>query len=275
MRVLVLGATGFVGTHLCARLRADGHEVVGIGREECWVGKSDAIVNCAGQLWDPVRMVDDNLACVADALDCARKWEARYIQVGSSSETGPVEGARSESTPCNPSNLYEATKLAATHLCLGYAQEFGLDAVVARPFSLYGPGDTLRKLLPTLARHWVAGTPITIHPGGHDWLHVDDFIEGLVLLLRAPVEATKGQVYHFGTGISTDNVEVASQFNWAVGGSLQTTYAAAKLRPYDVMDWRSDSSKARAALGWTPKVTLREGITRFAASLMDDGAPGL
>lgn len=291
MRIAVLGANGFIGKALCARLERDGHTVIRcvrgstLGNTACeYWARYDTIVNCAGQLSDPSKMLADNLLlCPGLLLDeCSLahfRSTVRIIHLGSSSETGPIEGPRSESTPCNPSNLYEATKLAATHLCLGYAAEYDMDVCVARPFTVYGSGDALRKLLPTLWRAWTEGKPFTCHPGGHDWVHIDDFIEGLVALIHAPRAATKGQVYHFGTGISTPNAEVTALFACAVGGSGPTiVHSQTKLRPYDVMDWRADSSKARAALGWTPKVTLQEGISRFVTEqwfATENGVPGL
>lgn len=282
MRVIVNGAYGFLGTHLCARLEALTHEVIRIGRHNRpdydRTRPVDAIINCAGQLYDHSLMVEDNLALTFGLLEASREASMpRFIQVGSSSETGPTEGLRSETTFCRPSNLYEATKLAATNLCLGYASEYNMDVVVARPFTLYGPGDRPRKMLPTLWRAWVEEKEFVCHPGGHDWIHVDDFVEGLVLLLEAPRALTQGEIYHFGTGVSTPNEEVISLFNTAVGGAgVKTVYASTKLRPHDVSEWAADNTKARA-LGWTPNTSLSQGIRRFVDAMWfkEEVAPGL
>jgi nucleoside-diphosphate-sugar epimerase len=264
MRILLTGSTGFVGRHLKARLERDGHEVRPFYRGEISIPVYiDAIINCAGELDRADQMIGSNVKLVTDLLGLARTAHClRFIQIGSSSETGPVEGRRSETTPCQPSNLYEATKLAATNLCLGYAQQFDKDICIARPFTLYGSNDKPRKMLPTLWRARQENLPFSCFAGGHDWLHVDDFVEGIVKLLHAPREATKGQIYHFGSEVCTSNSHVVEQF-MEVAGKLDVTYHTGRFRPYDVEDWCADSSKAKARLGWEAKISLEEGIHRF------------
>lgn len=266
MTILLTGSTGFLGSHLKRRLLAAGHIVHPVGRGEGLPYESvgfDAVINCAANLDDPERMVASNLDLVGQWLDRARRLGIRrFIQIGSSSETGPVEGQRSETTFCRPSNLYEATKLAATNLCLGYAAQYDLDVVVARPFSLYGSVDKPRKLLPTLWNAFCQGRPIHVYPGGHDWTHVDDFVEGIMLLLTTTAP-TKGHVYHFGTGISTSNAQVAGHFQRAVGSDLNVVSHMEPYHPYDVRDWCADSTKAQTNLGWRPTISVAEGVHRF------------
>lgn len=267
MKILLTGSTGFLGRHLKVRLEKLGHEVLPFGRHDTLStldGREYQVaINCAAELDNPLDMESTNLGLTGDLLWACRAKRARLIQIGSSSETGPVEGPRSELTPCVPTTLYEGTKLAATNLCLGHAGEYDIDVCVARPFTLYGPNDKPRKMLPTLWRTSMAGEPFHCYPGGHDWLHVEDFVDAIILLLNAPREATKGQIYHFGTGISTSNSHVVELFGEAIGFHVPVVYHPQKFRPYDVHDWCADSSKAKARLGWTPKISLEEGIHRF------------
>lgn len=285
MRVILLGASGFIGSHLRARLERDGHGVIPVGRsfqrplvEEDY----DTIINCAGALTDVNLMYWTNTCLVEECLVFARTVGARFIHLGSSSETGPIEGARSEDAPCRPTTIYEATKVAATALCLGYAGQYPTMGVsVVRPFTVYGSGDADRKLLPTLWRAWRDGAPFTCYPGGHDWIHVDDFVEGVLAVLAAPPEVTRGQVFNLGTGISTSNADVVALFNRHVGGAgVTVTHSTGKLHPYDVTDWRADTTKARAVLGWQSRITLDEGIKRFVmdqwfSTSGGETAPGL
>lgn len=263
MKILLTGSTGFIGGHLKARLERDGHQVYCLSRNgpaPDWGLGIGAVINCAGELDDLKLMTGANITLTEGALDTARAIGAKVIQIGSSAETGPIEGPRSEETFCRPSNLYEATKLAATNLCLGYAAQFDLDVCVARPFTIYGPNDKARKMLPTLWRAFCDHQTFHCYPGGHDWLHVDDFVSGIVALLDAPPAVTKGQIFHFGTGINTSNQQVTEMFGHAVGGGFSVVHHTEKLRPYDVLDWRADSTKARALLGWEPQIPLGKGI---------------
>ena len=266
MRILLAGGTGFVGKHFRRRLERDGHEIVLFTRHGTITTLMnetyDTIINCAAELDTPEFMEDSNVTLVQDLLWACKRKGSRMIQLGSSSETGPVEGPRSETTFCRPTNFYEATKLAATNLCLGYAGEWNVNVAVARPFSLYGSHDKLRKMLPTLWRAYRDNFPFSCFCGGHDWTHIDDFAEGIVKLLGAPREITQGQIFHFGTGRSTSNEEIVRLFEAAVGKKLDVTYHTGRFRYYDVMDWRADWSKAKT-LGWEPKVTIEEGVRRF------------
>jgi len=273
MKVVVLGARGFIGSHLCKRLEKDGHTVAPIGRmmrdgdRQIAANGCDAVINCAGQLTQLNRMVYDNIDLVSEWLCyCHNESIPRFIQIGSSSETGPVEGPRIESMPCAPSNLYEATKLAATHLCLGYAKEYGMDVAVARPFTIYGPGDTPRKMLPALWRAWTEEKEFTCYPGGHDWTHIDDFVEGIVKMLIAPGTSIRGQIFNLGTGINTWNERIVELFNKHVsGGGVKVRYSPTKYHAYDVMDWRADTTKTREELGWQSTISIEDGIFRFVA----------
>ncbi len=284
MHVLLLGANGFIGSHLRKRLEADGHDVWGWGRSGLIGDKprswsADVVINCAASLEVAHQMYEDNVAFTNQQLrNHIHAKPHRFIQLGSSSETGPFEGARREDQHCAPSNMYEATKLAATNLCLGYAAQWGIEAVVARAYTVYGSNDKPRKLLPTLWRAWKDETPFTCYPGGHDWIHIDDFIQGIMILLHAPAEIVKGQIFNLGTGICTSNARIVELFNEAVGsGGVKVTYASDKLHPYDVTDWRADMTKSRMTIGFAPKVTIEQGIKRFVADswFAEEAAPGL
>lgn len=265
MKILLTGSTGFIGRHLKDALFLEGHEVVCLSRVSRYgvAKKVDAVINCAGELDNYDKMLDSNLTLVTDLLNFTKSMSVgKFIQIGSSAETGPIEGIRSETTFCQPSNLYEATKLAATNLCLGYASEFNIDISVARPFTVYGNDDKPRKMLPTLWRAYCEGTVFNCYSGGHDWIHVNDFVSGVIAMLDSPPSVTAGQIFHFGTGISTDNEAVVKTFEQAAG-SFFVKYHTGKLRLHDVMNWTADSSKARARLGWKPKFSLEAGIKDF------------
>ncbi len=191
-------------------------------------------------------------------------WAKRFIQIGSSSEYGRTDSVRREDSVCIPSNVYEATKLAATALCQGYAARYDLDISVARPFSLYGPGDKARKLIPALYRSYIEHKPIDLYPGAHDWLEVSDFVEALVLLLGAPTEVTKGQVFNFGTGVSSSNLAVVAALESALGSKFDVRYqTGARFHAHDVDNWVADATKARSVLGWAPKHDLQSGMHAY------------
>jgi UDP-glucuronate 4-epimerase len=266
MIIYVAGHRGFVGSHLVRRLQSEDHTVVTLDRDNPYHdGPIDLIVNCAAELTNEDRMFNSNIVLVDGLLSIVRaRPNIRMIQIGSSSEYGRINTIRREDTVCIPSNVYEATKLAATALCQGYASRYDLDICVARPFSLYGPNDKPRKLIPTLYRSLIDHRQIDVYPGEHDWLYIDDFVDGLISLINAPREVTKGQIFNFGTGISSSNREVVEALEQAVGGKLNVVFKTdGRYHSHDVDNWVADASKARTILGWQPRYDLAVGIQAF------------
>lgn len=273
MTILLTGATGFVGQHLRRSLlaRIDRPKTIIMPRRQLNLdtvtleqGPIDTIINCAAELTDETKMVESNVGLVVRLLEFARINKVpRFIQIGSSSEYGKTNEIRREDLICKPTNTYEATKLAATDICMMFAKNEDMDVCVARPFSLYGPGDKARKLIPTLYRSHIDHSSVSVHDGSHDWLYIDDFIDGLISLIGAPRAATQGQVFNFGTGVSSSNRQIVEGLELALGSKLNVTYQSTRYHAHDVDHWVADSTKARTALGWTPKVSLEAGLKAY------------
>lgn len=270
MTILLTGSTGFVGRHLLARLQRDGHHILLPYRrswsfddwaEENDTDEVDAVINCAGEINDKGEMFESNVVFAHKLLSFVEDRNIpKFIQIGSSSEYGDMNEPRREDALCVPVDLYSATKLAATALCQGFASQYDMDVVVARPFSLYGPGDTPRKLIPRLIKSVFDGSIVDLNPWGrHDWIYIDDFIDGLCVLLRTSRALTKGEIVNFGTGISTTNSEVARSFRW---DTAPRPPSFRRVEGPVGPDWVADITKARA-LGWAPKYDLRSGLSEL------------
>lgn len=269
--ILLCGASGFIGGHVKARLESLGHEVVSLrrGLPAAIEGRPEAIINCAAELVDESKMIESNVELVHTLIDLAVKWHIdKVIQVGSSSEYGPTNEIRREDMTCVPSTAYERTKLTATEWVCASAWTKDIDACVARPFSVYGPNETPRKLIPQLWDHLMDGRTFELHDGSHDFIYIDDFVDGIVALLDAPREVTKGEIFNFGSGRSTSNHEVLAAFQEAanemkLGCSITYHLNPKPFRPYDVTNWQADISKAARVLEWRPKVSFKDGLKRY------------
>jgi nucleoside-diphosphate-sugar epimerase len=269
MKILLTGSTGFIGRHLLLRLTAEGHTVLCSRRGDnvyasFEAGHPEVIIHCAGEVKNSNKMFESNVDLTYQLLLCAKHFDSGYckfISLGSSSEYGPTNEIRTESMLCHPSDLYETTKLAATVLCQGYAA-MGVDACVVRPFSVYGSGLQTNRFMSVLYRSFLGGDPIDLHPGAHDWIYIDDFIQGVMTLLSQPSQVTKRQIFNLGTGISTPNKEIVWLFERLLDTKANVHYTDIKSHSYDVKNWQADISKMKI-LGWEPRVTLEEGIKRF------------
>jgi len=267
MTILLTGSTGFVGRHLLARLQRNGHEVVcytrGMQLAPELIDTPDAIIHCAGEISAPHRMVESNVMLTHSILQFAQlAGVAKVIHIGSSSEYGKTDLPRREDMVCIPTCLYDGTKLAATALCQGFAAQFDMDVCIARPFSLYGPGDTPRKLIPRLYRAYTSGQLMDLYPGSHDWTSIHDFCDGLSFLLTQPRERTKGQIFNFGTGVSSTNLDVLRAMEQVVGAPIAVNLKAENLFSYDTDQWVADTTKTRT-LGWVSQWSLQRGLEDY------------
>lgn len=273
MTILVPGHKGFVGRYLAPALNRLGHTVIPMGRGDPFPDSPvEAIINCAGEINDLTRMVDSNTSFVGRLLDWALAARAKVIHIGSSSEYGSTNRQRKESDACTPASLYDGTKLAATALCQGYAAQYDMDICVARPFSLYGAADAPRKLIPRLLTAYRTSETLDVYAGSHDWVYIDDFIDGLITLLNSPREKTKGDIVNFGTGVATTNREVIATLACS-GITVRARYHDEKRSAYDVANWQAYPFNTTLNYGWEAKWSfeagIRETVNRERQSLHD------
>ncbi len=268
MHIFLTGSTGFIGRHLKTFLFSKGHEVFTYQRNNCLVPElfvdevwqPDLFIHCAAELKRDDLMFDSNVVLTNKMLKFARDLGSRFIQIGSSSEYGPTNESRREGLAClSPNCLYDATKLAATNLALAFSAQYGMDVCVVRPSTVYGHG-MRTNFLPML---WESrNKEIEVWAGAHDWIYIDDFLDGLEVLMNT--KKTKGQIYNLGTGISTPNINVAFLFQKELQkrGMEGHFHFVDKRNQSDVDHWRINNRKMRN-LGWKPKVNLKEGLRRY------------
>ena len=289
-RALVLGAGGFVGRHLCARLRADGWDVVGTVRPgaghpspgEVAVDLADpAALEAAVRAADPdvafhlaagrarATAADRRATAAVNTSSGLHLVEAlgercrAVVRLGSSTEYAAVDGPMDETAPLSPRGFFGATKAAGSLLLVAAAHERGLRSAVLRAFQVYGPGDHDGRLVPTVLRAARDGSvlPLTAPGSRRDWVHVDDVVEACVRAAAAD-DLPAGTVLNVGTGRQTANEELVATAERATGRRIRVDVGAHPGRSWDTGSWVSDPSRARALLGWEPVVELEDGLRR-------------
>ncbi len=285
-RALVLGAGGFVGRHLCARLSADGWDVVGTVRPGSGGGVPVDLADPAA-LTEAVRAADPDVAFhlaaararstaaervataavnTSSALHLVEALGARcraVVRLGSSTEYAAVDRPMDETAPLVPRGFFGATKAAGSLLLAAAAQERGVRAAVLRAFQVYGPGDHAGRLVPTVLRAARDGTvlPLTAPGSRRDWVYVGDVVDACVRAATAD-QLAPGAVLNVGTGRQTANEELVAAAERATGRRIRTDVGAHPGRSWDTGSWTSDPSLARALLGWEPVVGLEDGLRR-------------
>jgi len=305
MRLLVLGAGGFIGTHVRRGAAAAGLDVVTAGRSgrpgapghrrvDLAAGDPepvaaviravapDAVVNCAGATCGgPAALVGANLtgvATLARAMLLAG-GAARLVHLGSAAEYGPsAPGVPvSEVTEARPAGLYGVTKLAGTR-CVELAVTAGLDAVVLRVFNPVGPGAppaTLPGGLAAALRLALRdGTVVRTGPleAVRDFVDVRDVADAV--LAAATAAALPHAVLNVGSGRPAQARTVADHLA-AISGYLAGVRedADGTSRSAEI-DWQqADIGLAAQVLGWIPRRDLATSLTDLWEASLDPSDP--
>jgi nucleoside-diphosphate-sugar epimerase len=307
VRVLVIGASGFLGRHVRDRAAAAGLDVSTAGRSplpdsraHCELDLAaaqpaalaaaladqapDVVVNCAGSTCGDVgTLAAANVTGTATLVGAMRRTgrSIRLVHLGSAAEYGPSEPgtAVAESAPARPAGAYGATKLAGTRLVeLGRAT--GLDAVVLRVFNPVGPGapETILpgRLVRELRRAAAEGTDVRLGPldAVRDFVDARDVGDAAVAAATAPL--LPAAVLNVGSGAAVPVRTLVRELA-AISGydGPVSEDGAGPGRPGGApaaLSWQqADIGLARRDLGWRPR---RDLATSLADLWEECHAPG-
>jgi NAD dependent epimerase/dehydratase len=214
----------------------------------------------------PREFLDANIVGTLNIVEAARRVEVRRIVHTSTSEVYGTarEVPISEQHPLNPQSPYAATKSAADQLALSYWRSFSIPVAVARPFNTFGPRQSARAVIPTIITQALSRDVIELGSTHttRDFVFAEDTIAGLDACGRT--EGIEGEVVNLGTGSEISIGEVVERVLAIVGRDLPVEAASERMRPdqSEVERLIADWSKARALLGWEPRVDFDEGLRR-------------
>jgi UDP-glucuronate 4-epimerase len=241
-------------------------------------GGADAVVHLAAlagvrpSLERPAAYADVNVRGTAAVAAAALAAGVRRMVFASSSsvygerEGGPFRETDAVERPISP---YAATKRAGELLLHSFHATQGLSVVCARIFTAYGPRQRPDLAIRKFAERMLRGEPIPVFGDGtavRDFTYVDDLVDGLVRALDAELGFS---ILNFGAGRTVSVVAVIAALERALGRKAKIDWLPKQ--PGDVSRTWSDSSAARAALGYAPRVPIEAGIERFAAWLRANG----
>ncbi len=275
-RVLVTGATGFIGRRAVAALEAAGHDVHAVARPAVDLlapGAAEALVSEAeatdllhlawyaepGAFWrspENVRWVEASLALLRAFADAGGR---RATLVGTCAEYDWAHGFCSEGvTPLAPATLYGRSKHGLHTVASGLAAERGLSLAWARVFFLYGPGEHPARLVATLVSRLLRGEPAEISEGTQlrDFLHVDDVAGALVAIAGSGVEGA----VNVGSGVPVAVRDLAATVGELTGRADLIRYGAVPTAPGDPPLIVADTRRLAGEAGFTPRFGLRDGL---------------
>jgi len=301
MRFLITGAAGFLGAPLANRLIQEGHRVVGL--DDLSTGDPERLspevhlvrgdVNDRPKLWSLLQEVDCvyhlaarvivpesvlypreynqvNVGGTVTLMEAMRDVGVRRVVFISSGtiygnqKTQPVR----ESCRPNPRSPYAVSKLSAEYYVRSIGDLWGIETVCLRVFNAYGPGQRLpptnAPVIPYCIRQAIDHGTIVIHGDGtqtRDYVYIDDVVDAMAISATLP--DIKRLIINVGSGKETSVKDVIKQV-------LDITQAKPEIVTNKTHDsgpsrMRADLGLAEKKLGYKPKVSLVEGLTRTIA----------
>ena len=303
MRVLVTGADGFVGGHLCEALDAAGDvvlplcgsshsklvstrtaQVVDIRnpkavRDAVLSARPDAIIHLAAvssvarSHVEPAETFEVNARGTLSLCLAARSLESpvRVLLVSSGEVYGTIAGKADEEMRLAPLSPYAASKAAAELVAFQFARSYGLHVVCARPFTHLGAGQAPTFAVPSFARQLVAvrqsGGSGTLSVGDlepiRDFSHVRDVVAAYRLLLE---RAPSGETYNVCSGEDRSVRSVLDELIELTQVSVDVRVDPTKLRPTEIPRLVGNPAKLHA-LGWMPRWTVRDALADVLAEV--------
>lgn len=284
--VLVTGASGFIGAHLCERLVRAGatiHAVSRVPRSQTtdlrwWQGdladsetvrrlvsavRPDSIIHLASYV-SGARDLNavlptlhaNGVAAVNLLVAATESGCRRMVLAGSLEEPAPDEPVGIPGSP------YAAAKLAASAYARMFHSLYRTPVTIARLFMVYGPAQPdLRKLVPYVSLSLLRGETPRLSSGVRpvDWIYVDDIVEGLIAAVRAP--ELEGESIDLGSGQLVTIHEVVRRIYAILSPDIEPPFGTLPDRPMEQVR-SANLALTTAKTGWRPAIGLDEGLRR-------------
>jgi nucleoside-diphosphate-sugar epimerase len=302
--VLVTGGGGFIGSHLVERLLSDGHEVrvldnFATGKRENLLEWADQVELVEGDLrsyervhtavrgcelvlhqaalpsvprsvQDPLTSSEVNITGTLNVLLAARDEGVRRVVFASSSSiygANPELPKREDLLPL-PMSPYAVAKLAGEGYCRSFHEVFGLETVALRYFNVFGPRqDPLSQyaaVIPNFITARLAGKRPVVYGDGEqsrDFTYVENVVDANLLAISA--DGAAGKLYNIAAGERTTLNQLLDHLGALLGREPGARYDPA--RPGEVRHSQADIGRARRELGYSPSISLEEGLRRTLA----------
>lgn len=309
MRVIITGSSGQIGTNLALRLVRDGHDVFGIDkRRNTWTSdfpyllqdlsghypsfptgiggvdypKSDVVVHLAAHakvhqlVREPHRALE-NMVMTYNVLEYCRQTATPIIFSSSREVYGDIHRFDTEETTADfayTESTYSASKIAGEALIYSYSRCYDLPYLVFRFSNVYGRYDAdigrMVRVIPLFVQRLSRDLPITVYGADKvlDFTHVDDCVEGIVRGIEGLSTGTaRNETINLAYGKGNTLVRMAELVGDTLGKTPVITVAPALLG--EVTHYVANIGKAASLLGYTPAVSLEEGIPKAVEWQLD------
>jgi len=296
MRILLTGASGFLGREIARELRSRGHRVAGMRRRldgqspDDFLGDFLNLKECASFIhgfaphalihcgWSGVPVATrDHLSQYANVpasvalADLAVDAGAQaIIGIGTQAEYGLNAQPVQEDDPACPVTHYGIAKHAAGAALLRLAQQRDARGIWLRLFGLYGPRETAPSMLPWLAQQFAQGRTPDLTPCTQlwDYLHVRDGARAVADLVGSSAEG----LFNLASGHAPPLRETVLLLRDLMAPQIEPRFGAVPFGPEQVHCLAANISRLRAAIAWAPQISLEEGLAELALEAFGAGS---
>lgn len=278
-KILVTGASGFIGKHLVPELYSAGYEVIelnsgtgDISDESTWLmlPQVEVVIHLAGKSFvpdswsNPSAFIKCNLMGTIFALDYCKRNKARLVFISSYLYGNPEVLPIPETAPLTASNPYGFSKKLAEEACQFYSDKFDVNIVILRPFNVYGPGQPLDFLIPSIIQQVIIGGDVRVKDiePKRDYVYVSDLVQAI---LKAIHWKGKFHIFNIGSGVSY-SVENLIQMIQEIKKTSIPVNSSGERRKNEIMNTIADITEAKMQLDWAPQWSLVEGLKQMVTN---------
>ncbi|MDH5666794.1 MAG: NAD(P)-dependent oxidoreductase [Nitrospira sp.] len=275
-KILVTGASGFIGRALAARLKSEGWGVIALDSTDGDIADQETLseldqenishtFHLAGKTFVPDSWANPQAFChtnvlgTVNVLELCKKNRIPLTYISAYVYGHPDSLPISEDSVIKPNSPYALSKRLAEEACEFYANAYDLSVTTIRPFNVYGIGQAEKFLIPEIIRQALdKGGEIVVKDLAprRDYVYLEDLVAALLATLR---KAGGYRVYNIGSGISRSVREIIDIIQ-KIAGTNKKVVSRQMVRTNELMDVSADISKAGVDLSWHPRCSFREGI---------------
>lgn len=297
-RILISGASGFIGKHLLNRLLINSNSIACVDLQfdkefiqsykkkvtlfEGSILDKDFVVSCireyapnfvfhlagsksrSNALQEFKTSLDINYLGTLNLFEaCIDRKELQLITVlGTIEEYGTTHSPFKEDSFELPTSAYGLSKLSATKLSLIFGHQFNLPVVVLRPSIAYGPGQGEDMFIPALIKSLLRREPFRMTEGLQlrDFVYINDLIEAMVKGIE--INGLAHNVINIASGTSVKLRDIALQIASITGNVDCLEIGAIPYRLTEIMDYEVNIDRANDLLNWQPETSLKEGLVK-------------
>lgn len=297
--ILVLGASGFIGSNLYKKISKYRDDVFAVVRKEnSWrlsteseekilqvdVRDSSAIRNLIGSIQPKTifyciaygaysfenevsKVYETNFQSLVNFVEALTASDiSAFVYAGSSSEYGTNSCFADEETHCEPNSHYSVSKIASANYLRYMGKQNKFPAVHLRLYSVYGELEDTSRLIPTLIKSAMKGSlpPLVNGEISRDFVHIDDVCSAFIAAARKISPEIYGEIFNVCTGKKTTIAELVKLVSHEFDVREEPQFGSMGNRKWDVSDWYGNPAKTDKYLNWRATIDLKTGLNLTA-----------